>query len=311
MQAQDLVDVASAIFEGAGVQVYRWDLISGLLMPEVGNPLALSDGPAPRKLGVGAAGRAAECGTPMLFDNYRATVGKNTPAGLAGVTTAMGAPLMQSGRLVGAVSVGIDSPRLRLGQDELTALAALACGWSSGQPLALLEAIYCLYRRPAVGFAYRLLNDRPAAEEVVQDVFLSVWRSRARYDAARGSLRTWVLTMVRNRAFDWLRARRLRATWPLTATELVRPGGEDPSRDAERYFDRAHILVALESLLPAQRQVIELAYFGGLSHSEIALSQQLPIGTVKSRIRLALERLRSSLEDEHGAARKYDRSDGS
>jgi RNA polymerase sigma-70 factor (ECF subfamily) len=298
MERQDLVDVASAMFQGAGVQLYRWDAVSHSLVPDVGNQLAVSDGPAPRKLGVGAAGRAAACGTPLLIDDYRASVGNATPAGLAGVTSAMGAPLLLEGCLIGAVSVGTDSSRPRLGQDELAALSALASGWPTGDPLALLEAIYCLYRCRAIGFAFHLLNDYHAAEEVVQDVFLSVWRSGARHDAARGSLRTWVLTMVRHRAVDRVRAQRRQPTWPLTATELERPGGSDPSQEAERSIDRTHISAALGSLSPEQRQVIELAYFGGLSQSEIARSQRLPIGTVKGRMRLALDRLRGCLDVE-------------
>lgn len=303
MGTQDLVDLSSALLEGAGVQVYLWDAAQRLLVPEAGNQLALADGPAPREIGVGAAGRAVQCGKPLMIDDYRSSVGASTPAGVAGVTAAMGAPLFIDGRLVGAISVGVDCSRPPLGPDEFDAFCALTSNWASTDGLGFLEAIYCLYRRRAFGLALHALNDRQAAEDVVQDVFLSVWRSRARYNATRGSLSTWVLAVVRNRAIDWLRANGRQPVLRLSERESELSNKSDPMQDAEQFVDRADIHVALLSLTREQQEVIELAYFCGLSHSDIAKYQQLPIGTVKGRIRLALNRLRNSFIGECEAPR--------
>jgi RNA polymerase sigma-70 factor (ECF subfamily) len=169
----------------------------------------------------------------------------------------------------------------------------------SGQPapapeLAALEELYDTHHRQAIGLAYRILDDLGEAEEVVQEVFLSAWRSGHTYDPARGSTRTWVLSMVRNRSIDVLRARRRRPVQPL-AEGVDPPDTQDVPALAVSNVTADAAREALNSLPPEQKQVIELAYFGGLSHTEIAAQLAAPIGTVKGRIRLGLDRLRTAM----------------
>jgi RNA polymerase sigma-70 factor (ECF subfamily) len=166
--------------------------------------------------------------------------------------------------------------------------------------LASLEALYEVHHRQALGLAFRMLGDRGDAEEVVQEVFLSAWRSGHTYDPARGTTHTWILSMVRNRCIDTLRSRRRRPVQPL-AEGVDPPDPSDVPSQAATSVDAATARRALADLPPEQKQVIELAYFDGLSHSEIADKLAAPIGTVKGRIRLALDRLRVAMGVQHDA----------
>ena len=139
-----------------------------------------------------------------------------------------------------------------------------------------------------------MLGDMGEAEEVVQEVFLTAWRAGHTFDPARGSVQTWILSMVRNRSIDVLRARRRRPVQPL-ADNVDPPDTADVPAQAASNIDAASARAALESLPPEQKQAIELAYFGGLSHSEIAAQLASPIGTVKGRIRLGLNQLRVAM----------------
>lgn len=163
---------------------------------------------------------------------------------------------------------------------------------ASAPALADLEALYDAHHRQAIGLAYRLLNDLGDAEEAVQEVFLSAWRSGHTYDPARGSTHTWILSMVRNRCIDVMRARKRRPVQPL-AEGIDPPDVSNVAVEAAANVDAAAARIALEGLPHEQKEAIELAYFSGLSHSEIAAQLAAPIGTVKGRIRLGMDRLRS------------------
>jgi RNA polymerase sigma-70 factor (ECF subfamily) len=160
--------------------------------------------------------------------------------------------------------------------------------------LSELEALYDSHHRQAIGLAYRMLGDMGDAEEVVQEVFLSAWRSQSSYDPSRGTTHTWILSMVRNRSIDVLRARRRRPVQQLAEGVDV-PDSADVPTQAVSNVDAQSAYEALNALPPQQKQAIEMAYFGGLSHSEIAARLSAPVGTVKGRIRLGLDRLRVAM----------------
>jgi RNA polymerase sigma-70 factor, ECF subfamily len=169
-----------------------------------------------------------------------------------------------------------------------------------GDPDAF-ATVYDRHASAAFSLAYRMMGSRPTAEDVTQEAFLSAWRAGARYDRARGSVRTWLLGIVHNRAIDALRRGKVR-DFPRSEEESAAERVEAPERtDAEvaRRQEAATIRVALETLPREQSQVIELAYFGGFTHTEIAEMVQAPVGTVKGRMRLALKKLRDELG--HGA----------
>jgi len=160
--------------------------------------------------------------------------------------------------------------------------------------LGTLEALYEEYHRQALGLALRVLGNMGEAEEVVQEAFLAAWRAGHTYDATRGSTRTWILTLVRNRAIDVVRTRMRRPVQPLDDT-FDPPDSTDVPLQAQLNVDAARVAEALYLLPPEQRAVIELAYTSGLSHTEIAAKLSVPVGTVKGRIRLGLDRLRQAL----------------
>ena len=159
------------------------------------------------------------------------------------------------------------------------------------------EIIYERHANAAFSLAYRMTGRRGAAEDVVQEAFLSLWRSGARYDRTRGSVRTWVLGIVHNRAIDALR-RNLRHDTRRASDEGIEERFEAKERtdlQAAHSEEAAEVRSALKALPEEQSKAIELAYFGGFSHSEIATMLEMPIGTVKGRIRLGLEKLRDQL----------------
>jgi RNA polymerase sigma-70 factor, ECF subfamily len=159
------------------------------------------------------------------------------------------------------------------------------------------ELIYERHSAAAFSLAYRMMGTRSGAEDVTQDAFLSLWRSGARYDRARGSVRTWVLGIVHHRAIDALR----RATVHdrrRAADEGIEERFEARERtdaEAARREEAGAVRGALGALPADQSQVIELAYFGGFTHSEIAEMLDAPVGTVKGRMRLGLKKMRAQL----------------
>jgi RNA polymerase sigma-70 factor (ECF subfamily) len=159
------------------------------------------------------------------------------------------------------------------------------------------EVVYERHASAAFSLAYRIVGTRAAAEDVVQEAFLSIWRSGARYDRARGSVRTWVLGIVHNRAIDGLRRATVhdkrRASDEGIAERLE--ATERTDVEVARREEAGTVREAMDVLPPEQSQVIELAYFGGFTHSEIAEMLGMPIGTVKGRMRLGLEKMRGAL----------------
>ena len=176
------------------------------------------------------------------------------------------------------------------GSDERL-IALLADGAPEG-----IEMLYDRYGRLAYTLAVRVVGDPGVAEDVVQEAFLSMWKRAASYRTDRGSLRTWLCTVVRNRAVDKLRGRsgQNRSELPLQPTSMVSSISETWDRVAEE-LERDEVHAALLQLSADQRQILELAYFGGLSQSEISTRLDIPLGTVKGRTRLALRKLHSLL----------------
>jgi RNA polymerase sigma-70 factor (ECF subfamily) len=162
---------------------------------------------------------------------------------------------------------------------------------------AALASLYDSTNRLAYGLILRVLGDASSAEEVLLDVYTQIWRQAANYDISRGAPMAWLMTIARSRAID-----RLRSGWqdrqrkePLDAlndreTEAASP--EEATVASER---QKFVRTALGTLSPEQREVIELAYYGGLSHSEIAVKLNQPLGTVKTRTRLGMTKLREAL----------------
>jgi RNA polymerase sigma-70 factor (ECF subfamily) len=175
---------------------------------------------------------------------------------------------------------------------------------SDGDPAAF-SVIYDRHSSAAFSLAYRMAGRRNAAEDVVQEAFLSLWRAGARYDASRGSVRTWILGIVHNRAIDALRRATVHDS-RRASDEGLEERFEAPERtdaEAARRSEAGEVRAALGVLPADQLKVIELAYFGGFTHSEIAEMLETPLGTVKGRMRLGLEKLRGALGE--GAAEAW------
>jgi RNA polymerase sigma-70 factor (ECF subfamily) len=162
------------------------------------------------------------------------------------------------------------------------------------------EVVYDRYSRQAYSLARRITGGVGGAEEATQDAFLSLWRGATSFDPQRARLATWLLALVRYRSIDWVRRATPRAL-PQDLTEGAAERIEAPERTEEQVLaseehNRALRLVA--ELPPAQREVIDLVYFGGFSHAEIAARVGIPLGTVKGRVRLGLLKLRHAAERE-------------
>ena len=165
-----------------------------------------------------------------------------------------------------------------------------------GDPRAF-EAVYERHSAAAFSLAYRMVGRGSVAEDVVQEAFLSIWRSGARYERARGSVRTWVLGIVHHRAIDQLRRSSVHSKRRASdeGIEERLESGERTDVEVARRDEAQAIRSAMETLPPEQSHVIELAYFGGFTHTEIADILETPVGTVKGRMRLGLEKLRDRL----------------
>jgi RNA polymerase sigma-70 factor (ECF subfamily) len=162
------------------------------------------------------------------------------------------------------------------------------------------EVFYDRHGGVAYSLAYRIVGEKAAAEDVTQEAFISIWRSGARFDRARGSVRSWMLSIVRNRAIDTLRSRAGKApklTFDDDAILEARPAEERTDEEAMRHETATEVRGALGTLPGEQSKVIELAYFGGFSQSEIAQMLGVPLGTVKGRMRLGMEKIRGELAE--------------
>ena len=159
------------------------------------------------------------------------------------------------------------------------------------------EVIYERHSAAAFSLAYRMVGSRAQAEDVTQEAFLNLWRSGAHYDRARGSVRTWILGIVHHRAIDQLRRSSVHDKRRASDEGLEErlESRERTEGEVARREEAATIRSAMDSLPAEQSHVIELAYFGGFTHTEIAEILGAPVGTVKGRMRLGLEKLRNSL----------------
>ena len=162
--------------------------------------------------------------------------------------------------------------------------------------LTAFEAIYDRHARAVHGLAYRILRDRSAAEDASQEAFLALWRNRHRYAPEHGAARSWLLSIAHNCAIDAIRRQRGQVPQPLQGDYEQQPAPERTQAQVLERLEAAAVTEALHVLPPSQRRVVELAYFGGLTQPEIAAAIKVPLGTVKSRIRLALHKLARELE---------------
>jgi RNA polymerase sigma-70 factor (ECF subfamily) len=165
---------------------------------------------------------------------------------------------------------------------------------------AALADLYDRHGRGAFSAAYRIVGDPETAEEVVQEAFLAIWRRAETYRPERGAVRGWLMTVVRNRAIDVIRARESRPRTTII-DDIPLAAADDPVQAALTAASGAAVRAAVAGLPADQRAAIELAYFSGLSYPEIAGRIGVPLGTVKSRLRLALERLRRQLAGDYAA----------
>jgi RNA polymerase sigma-70 factor (ECF subfamily) len=177
------------------------------------------------------------------------------------------------------------------GDDELIAAVAR-------RDQAALLALYDRHGRMGYGLAYRILGDAGAAEEAVQDAYLRIWRRASTFDASRGGARSWLLTIVHHCAIDLLRRR---AGAPPVVAGLDEMAGRRSVPDAwsevSGRIESERVRTAVETLPGEQRRAIEMAFFDGLTHREIAERDGLPLGTVKGRLRLGLKRLSGLLAE--------------
>jgi RNA polymerase sigma-70 factor (ECF subfamily) len=164
------------------------------------------------------------------------------------------------------------------------------------------EVVFDRHADAAFSLAYRMCGRRAMAEDVVQEAFLSLWRSGARYDRTRGSVRSWVLSVVHNRAIDAFRRETVRTSRNVSDETVAErmPAADLTDAEVERRDEARQVRSALGALPADQRQVIELAFFGGFTHTQIAEMLKLPTGTVKGRMRLGLTKMRGTLGDPAG-----------
>ncbi len=166
------------------------------------------------------------------------------------------------------------------------------------QDRGALEALYDKYGGAVYSLAMRMLSDSGAAQEVTQDTFFNVWRRASSYHSQRGKVTSWLFSIAHHRTIDELRRRRRDQSQVRHGVDLTNKpsdGADDPVAYATAQYERSQLKDALHTLRVEQREVVVLAYFGGLTHSEIAKHLDQPLGTVKTRMRLGLRKMREAL----------------
>ena len=162
--------------------------------------------------------------------------------------------------------------------------------------------LYDRHSRAAFSLAYRMMGERQAAEDLAQDAFLKVWRSASSYRAERGSVRTWILSIVHNRGIDQIRSQASRRrTQDKIEASAPRSQPSEAFAETLRNSQRDQVREALDTLPPEQLKILELAYFSGYTHVEISDLLRLPLGTVKGRMRLGLKKIRDYFESRDAA----------
>jgi RNA polymerase sigma-70 factor, ECF subfamily len=172
--------------------------------------------------------------------------------------------------------------------------------WIGRKDPEAFEVFYDRHGGAAYSLAYRILGEKGAAEDCIQEAFISIWRNGGKFDRTRGSVRSWTLSIVRNRAIDLLRSKAGKAPkMTFDDDEIIesRPAEELTDEEAMRHETATEVRGALSQLPGDQSKVIQLAYFGGFSQSEIAAMLNVPLGTVKGRMRLGLEKIRGELAE--------------
>jgi len=168
--------------------------------------------------------------------------------------------------------------------------------------ITAMETLYGRYNRPFFSLAYRMTASKQTSEDLVQTTFLAIWRNCTAYSREAGSVRQWLFSIMHYRIIDYLRRQRIRSAWkeiPWEAVEMAEvPLMPDPWEETWSLERRRLIRKAMQHLPREQRRVIELAYFEGLTHEEIAERCQIPLGTAKSRLRLGLLHLKRRLSEQ-------------
>lgn len=181
-------------------------------------------------------------------------------------------------------------PTIAVSGDDVSLVRQIAGGDESA-----LAALYDRWAQPVYSVVAHLLNDADGAEDVVEETFWQVWQRASSYDASRGTVRTWILTIARSRALDRLRSRKRNREDVVADLGILRDPAPDPSQNVESTERRHLVYAALQELPEDQRRALDLAYFRGLSQSEIAEFLGEPLGTIKTRMRLGMQKLRDRL----------------
>jgi len=189
-------------------------------------------------------------------------------------------------------------PQLEATDQQVLTDAQLLVFIVRGENWALSE-IYDRYSRLVFSLALKILDDRASAEEIVQQVFTKVWRSARKYRLERGKFSTWLMSITHHQCIDELRRRRVRPVTQPGDEELLYEltSDDDPAQAVQYIFEQARVRDALQQIPAEQRIVIELAFWGGLTHQEIAVYCHSPLGTTKTRLRLGMQKLKRLLPE--------------